>query len=126
MPPRPLRPCGKIGCSRLARERFCEEHKSEAEARRKARWRRYDNSRGTAAQRGYGAVWRRLRLMVLHEEPLCRMCSAPSQEVDHIQPLSRGGTNERENLQGLCRSCHSRKTAGEGPRPGSPGGRKNL
>jgi hypothetical protein len=34
-------------------------------------------------------------------------------EVDHIQPLSRGGGHEWENLQALCKSCHSKKTARE-------------
>lgn len=28
---------------------------------------------------------------------------------DHVVPVSRGGTNERRNLQILCRSCNSRK-----------------
>ena len=29
--------------------------------------------------------------------------------VDHIMPLSRGGTNESDNLQTCCKSCNSRK-----------------
>jgi hypothetical protein len=34
-------------------------------------------------------------------------------EVDHIQRLDRGGTNEIDNLVALCRNCHGKKTAYE-------------
>jgi 5-methylcytosine-specific restriction endonuclease McrA len=30
-------------------------------------------------------------------------------EVDHILPLSQGGTNDLSNLQTLCRRCNRRK-----------------
>jgi hypothetical protein len=33
--------------------------------------------------------------------------------IDHIKPLSNGGTNERCNLQALCVSCHIEKTREE-------------
>jgi len=58
--------------------------------------------------------WRRIRAQVLTEEPLCRQCMAEDRitaatDVDHIDEDSHN--NERSNLQSLCRSCHSRKTA---------------
>lgn len=35
-----------------------------------------------------------------------------SVHVDHITPLARGGSNDRTNLQVLCRSCNLSKGAG--------------
>ena len=43
----------------------------------------------------------------------CKKCDDllnESYEVDHIKPLSKGGTNELKNLAALCRNCHGRKT----------------
>jgi 5-methylcytosine-specific restriction enzyme A len=45
----------------------------------------------------------------------CAYCGATSLdgvslEVDHIIPISRGGSNELENLQILCRPCNSGKS----------------
>jgi hypothetical protein len=34
-------------------------------------------------------------------------------EIDHITPLSGGGTNEKSSLQVLCKACHLIKTANE-------------
>ena len=31
-------------------------------------------------------------------------------EIDHITPLSAGGSNERSNLHGICHACHAQKT----------------
>jgi len=76
------------------------------------------DDRGSAHSRGYGVTWRRLRLTILAGEPLCRACQAEGRsrgatDVDHIVPLARGGTNAKANLQPLCHTCHSRKTATE-------------
>lgn len=57
--------------------------------------------------------WRRLRLVVLSEEPVCRCCQRElSTDVDHIKPRRTHPELawDRSNLQGLCRSCHSEKT----------------
>lgn len=69
-------------------------------------------------RRKRGWAGQRDRAQVVAEEPLCRMCLArgiesPTEEVDHIVPLSRGGTDKRSNKQGLCVPCHRKKTAAE-------------
>lgn len=34
-------------------------------------------------------------------------------ELDHIVPLSHGGTDLDDNIQILCRYCHAEKTGGD-------------
>lgn len=65
-----------------------------------------------------GHAWAKIRQQVLREEPLCRPCReagrvSASTEVDHIQPLEQGGTDDRANLQGICTTCHKEKSARE-------------
>ena len=41
----------------------------------------------------------------------CVLCGATENlETDHIIELSRGGSNDFDNLQTLCKSCHDKKT----------------
>lgn len=101
---RALTPCLTPGCPNLVRRGRCPAHQRE--------------HRGTTAGIGYGAAWRRLRLLVLTEEPLCRECrkqgrTTAATEVDHITPKRLGGTDARDNLAALCESHHSQKTARE-------------
>ena len=73
--------------------------------------------RPTAADRGYGSVWRRARKLFLVAHPLCVACRAegrraPAQVVDHVMP-HRGDLAlfwDRGNWQALCTTCHNRKT----------------
>lgn len=61
------------------------------------------------SRRAYRYVPRDIRLLVL-SIGRCLYCgSVESLEVDHIIPVSRGGSNYRSNLQCLCRSCNARK-----------------
>jgi 5-methylcytosine-specific restriction protein A len=55
-------------------------------------------------------------MIVLTREPLCRACKlrgklVPATDVDHIDGDVRNMADE--NLQPLCHSCHSEKTARE-------------
>ena len=40
----------------------------------------------------------------------CKKILDATYEVDHIVPLYKGGSNEPNNLQALCRNCHGQKT----------------
>ena|SRR5229473_1988034 len=108
MPSRAARPCAHHGCPRLVRGGSrCEVHAVTDEV-----------VRGTAADRGYDATWRKLRKAFLREHPFCASCEANGEflvqatHVDHIQP-HRGDDALRlawNNLQPLCASHHSSKT----------------
>jgi hypothetical protein len=40
----------------------------------------------------------------------CRRCgTVENVSIDHVTPLSRGGTDDLDNLQLLCRSCNRKK-----------------
>lgn len=104
MPYKPQRPCAYKGCAELTHQRYCPAHIHMLVQR---------DTRPSAARRGYNAEWRRIRDEVLTQEPYCRHCKRPANQVDHIVPLSRGGSNDISNLQSLCTSCHRRKTRNE-------------
>ena len=66
--------------------------------------------RAKTKARGYSGPWKRIRLMVLARDPICRMCDRlPSLHVDHIERHVPGEAHDMDRLQGLCASCHSKK-----------------
>ena len=91
------------------------------------------DNRLSAAKRGCDANWRKLRNWFIKKNPLCKEClkdglitactmeirnGSPvrvSNEVDHIIPHRGNEKLKRDpkNLQTLCKSHHSRKTATE-------------
>lgn len=109
---RPLRPCRAPGCHILVPGGFCPAHQPKRTERsaRAASWRWM-----------YGTeTWGELRTEQLLKEPFCRACAARglrvrATDVDHIRD-HKGDWDvftDRNNLQSLCHSCHSRKTAKE-------------
>lgn len=100
-------PCAHPGCPAVSRGRYCADH--ERPARQAA-----DARRPPPEQRGYDRRWRKLRRLILNRDPICKICGRrPSTEVDHLVPLAAGGDNSPTNLQGVCKRCHSKKTATE-------------
>ena len=99
-----MRPCRQARCDKLVKFGYCEEHERERVSAIRAR---------TVSIADYKTKrWYRLRRIVLSEQPVCADCdNRMSEEVDHIVPVEDGGPMwDRSNLQGLCHSCHSRKT----------------
>lgn len=64
-----------------------------------------------------GRPWRRKRDQVLLRDQYlcqCEQCGGKrllADEVDHIVPLSRGGTDDLSNLRAINKDCHKAKTA---------------
>lgn len=49
-------------------------------------------------------------VVIKRDGAVCRKCGSINDlTIDHIMPLSNGGTNDIKNLQVLCRSCNSKK-----------------
>ncbi len=71
------------------------------------------DTRPSASERGYGTDWRKLRAKLMPPGTRCRLCDAPAKHLDHIVPRSAGGTDNPSNLQPLCASHHSMKTASQ-------------
>jgi hypothetical protein len=56
-------------------------------------------------------ISKKLKLEIFSKDDFtCVICRTNDNlTIDHIVPRSKGGTEERNNLQTLCRSCNSRK-----------------
>lgn len=70
----------------------------------------------SAQVRTRGSAWVATRAHVLRRDcGLCQACKAAGRlrlacQVDHIQELADGGTDDPGNLQSLCGPCHDAKT----------------
>ena len=97
--------------------RFCVEH-TKVENKNYNKYQRNPES-----NKRYGRAWKKIRDRYIKAHPLCEECQkdgrlTPAEEVHHIIPLSKGGSNEYSNLMSLCKSCHSRISAESGDRWG--------
>ncbi len=107
-----LRPCSVPGCPTLSANARCDAHDLEHQ-------REVDARRGSSAERGYDATWRRLRLAKLAADPICQIrthcLGLVATEVDHRIPIRQWpeGRLEWNNLQSTCKPCHAAKTRRE-------------
>ena len=107
MPRKPKKPCAYPGCPNLTDGTYCDKHRKEAR-------RQYDQyERAADVHKKYGRSWKRVRNSYIKEHPFCEECFKDgkmvlAEEVHHILPVSRGGTNEVSNLMALCQSCHTK------------------
>lgn len=88
---------------------------------RAAGWKPHEQQRKesgkSSTQRGYGYKWQQFRAGHLKQHPLCVHCEREGRlvlatDLDHVVP-HRGDPDKFWSgpFQGLCASCHSKKTA---------------
>jgi 5-methylcytosine-specific restriction endonuclease McrA len=54
-------------------------------------------------RKGSTRAWRALRERILARDGhVCVVCGAPASEVDHIRPVSVGGSDDPANLRAVC------------------------
>ncbi|ADL50540.1 HNH endonuclease [Clostridium cellulovorans] len=120
-PRKPRKPCSVRGCPQLTEGRYCEEHQKQVDTEYNKTSRPFKHLYNTSR-------WKKLRLQFLQEQPLCVECKSKgvikaATDLDHIQ--AHKGDEELfwniNNLQALCHSCHSRKTARDDGRWGKKG-----
>lgn len=112
MPQRPNHPCTFRGCGKLTRNLGgrCDEHPKE-------QW----VKRPDAPKRVTGRRLQQMREALFRAHPLCVDCQAAGRvtlatERDHKVPLAEGGTDDPDNVQGLCADCHREKSQAEAVR----------
>jgi 5-methylcytosine-specific restriction endonuclease McrA len=69
----------------------------------------YELGRVAGLRRHYGLTDEAIEYAdVLRFDP-CSYCGAAVEHIDHIEPVSKGGCNDWENLTGACQSCNTSK-----------------
>jgi 5-methylcytosine-specific restriction protein A len=62
--------------------------------------------------------WKRTRARIIdRDQGVCQLklpgCTGKATSVDHVQPVSKGGTDDDANLVACCWPCNKRKGARE-------------
>jgi 5-methylcytosine-specific restriction endonuclease McrA len=114
---------------RLRRHRYYEQHKDEISAKT-VKWQKANPERFRTNNRASDSRKRAnqhqaagritgddIRSLLKQQSEKCAICQKPfplagvrnRYQIDHIIALSRGGLNERSNIQLLCPKCNARK-----------------
>lgn len=93
-------------CGRITERKHCDKHKPR-------------DNRPHSTARGYDRKWQRTRVSYLAAHPTCSDpdCTEPAEDVHHLDGLGPMGPrgHDWDNLEGLCHSHHSQRTASEQP-----------
>jgi len=104
----PRKWCEYPGCSTLVDKGMCDDHEESTtrvvSPERRERKRIYDSAR-----------WRALRQVILSKyDDVCAQCGALASDIHHKVSLADGGDPwDEDNLEALCKRCHSKETARE-------------
>lgn len=118
-----LKKWGKENPDKLsaAHRRWREENKDKERNSNKKRRSTAEGRRGKAIHQrarkarlragGSGFVASEIENLLIDQKNICIYCSSNLEKfhIDHIMPVSRGGLNERSNIQLLCPPCNLRK-----------------
>jgi 5-methylcytosine-specific restriction enzyme A len=111
MPIAPRKPCAGPGCGQLVPSgtRHCPSCKTNRGRAQNAHPHRKEDQRFY-----HSKAWLAAREEVLQRDSVCKRCDiAPSTEVHHKEERTKRPDLELDldNLEGLCKPCHSRETA---------------
>lgn len=99
------------GMDRDVRRRMQKVAWRHANPEKRAKWNRNRNAR-LAAQAG-GTLSQSDLEALLADLPACPYCAQPisvaTAQIDHIEPLARGGSHALDNLTACCAACNASK-----------------